>query len=222
MRLVAACLVAIVLGASAHAESDDDKQLRDYVRAGNGFYRLGDYANALRQYAAGYERLRHPAFLVNMAQCYRQMHDRARACETFKQWQRAAPEADPLREQVATMVASLGCAELRPKVVALPPPPPQSAAPASVVVAEPPARHPGLRKAGIALVAVGGAGAILGATFIGLGVAADRTIANPPPGWVYDPALDGRRSTLFPAGVVLGVVGVASAVAGGVILVRTR
>src|SRR5262245_14145977 len=112
MRQAGAGLVLVLLlAATVRAQGHDDKQPRDYARAGNGFYRVGDYANALRQYAAAYERLRHPAFLVNMAQCYRQMNDRVRACETFMQWQREAPAADPLREQVTTMVASLGCEE---------------------------------------------------------------------------------------------------------------
>src|SRR5262249_12840036 len=105
-----------------------------------------------------------------------------------------------------------------PVTPALEPPPAESV---TVVAATPPRpRHAGLRKVGIVLVAVGGVSVVLGATFIGLAVEANGTIANPPPGWVYDPGLDGRRGTMLPAGITLGVVGAASVVAGAVLTAR--
>jgi hypothetical protein len=83
------------------------------------------------------------------------------------------------------------------------------------------AHHPRERAAGIALVSVGGAALILGATFMGVAAAADGTIANPPPGWIYDAGLDNRRA-LFPAGVTVGVVGAGALVAGALLLVKRR
>jgi TolA-binding protein len=65
---------------AAHAEPEESiARARAYYDTGRGFYALGNYSEAVKQFAAGYALFPKPQFLIDMAQCYRKLHDRARA-----------------------------------------------------------------------------------------------------------------------------------------------
>jgi hypothetical protein len=227
--------VAIIPVGAAQAQDRATEEAREYLRAGNGFYRIGDYQSALRQYAAGYEKRKSAVFLLNMGQCYRKLGDLAGACQVFDRWSSEAKPEDPERAQVATLIESLHCGEEKTEaiakpahvdaepVAAKPAEPTQVAAPRAVIdVAAPSPGRTRLQRGGIALFAIGAVELVVGGTLLALALQADRTVANPPNGWVYDAGFVARRDAMYPSGIVLCSVGVASVASGGVLVGLAR
>src|SRR5262249_40374923 len=125
---------------------------------------------------------------------------------------------DARRESVGRVVAELDL-ELRRRAppIAAPTPPPRPPPPWP-----PPRSYKTPRIAAIVLLFVGGALAIVGGAFVGVAVADDRLLANPPRGWVYDPRVASQRDTLYPAGLSLLGIGGASLAAGAGVLIYSE
>jgi hypothetical protein len=234
LATVALCSVGTV--GAAHAQDGATEEAREYLRAGNGFFRIGDYQSALRQYAAGYEKRKSAVFLLNMGQCYRKLGDIAGACQAFTMWSGAAKADDPKRAQVEAVIAALHCHEEpahadaeplpakppEPTPVTLPKLVPNVAPNVALDVKAAPPRRTRLKRGGIALVALGAAEVVVGGTLLGLALQANRTVADPPPGWVYDAGFIARRDAMYPSGIVLCSIGIASVASGAALLGLAR
>ena len=91
-------LAILLLALAGPARADDDTaRARAHFEIGNGMYRLGDYAGALREFAAGYELTRKPGFLINLAQTWRKLHDPVHAREMCQKYLASTPPEDPAR-----------------------------------------------------------------------------------------------------------------------------
>jgi tetratricopeptide (TPR) repeat protein len=84
IRLVAAA--CLLVAATAFAAGPDTPLGIAHYEAGKRLYDQGRYPQALIEFSAGYELTRRPAFLINIAQCHRQMHEPAEAIAYYRQY----------------------------------------------------------------------------------------------------------------------------------------
>jgi tetratricopeptide (TPR) repeat protein len=122
--------ILLVLAAHAAADSASEERSRAHFEAGDGLYKVGNYRDAIREFAAGYALSPRPAFLINMAQSHRKLGELPKARELLQRFLAEAPPDDPTRERVTGLIGELD------KAIAEAPPPPT--APTPVVVAPPP------------------------------------------------------------------------------------
>jgi tetratricopeptide (TPR) repeat protein len=88
---------------AAGAPGDDDLQSRArmHFQAGETFYKLGNYREAVREWAAGYDLVPKPEFLIDLGQAYRQLDDLEQAHAAFQKYLAEAPASDRRRSEVA-------------------------------------------------------------------------------------------------------------------------
>jgi tetratricopeptide (TPR) repeat protein len=248
MRLSAAVAVWIALcgaGAPARGDADVESRARGHYEIGLGLYRLGDYRAALKEFAAGYELMPKPGFLLNLGQTYRKLGQLAQARDLYKQFLTAVPANDPQRPQAQKVLAEIEeTLRTQPPPPAPPPAPPPPSAPSDApspatattpttttstaapapptVVASAPRRKPrkALRLGGIVLT-VAGVGLVGGG--IGTAVLANNAVHDldqlDQSGGRFDPAKDDAYKldrTL--SGVFFGVGG-ALAITGVVLVI---
>src|SRR5207247_10616966 len=91
--LTAVAAASAMLARPARGDEDAQGRARAHYEIGQGLYRLGDYRGALREFAAGYELAPKPRLLLNLGQTYRQLGDRVRARDHYRQFPAAAPAA---------------------------------------------------------------------------------------------------------------------------------
>jgi tetratricopeptide (TPR) repeat protein len=77
----------------------DTTRAKNHFEAGRALYYLGNYAEAIREFSAGYELTRKPEFLINLGQAYRKLEDLPRAAEMYQRFLDTAPPTAPEREQ---------------------------------------------------------------------------------------------------------------------------
>jgi tetratricopeptide (TPR) repeat protein len=145
------------------AADDRDQRARARFEAGDGLFKIGNYQDAIREFAAGYALSPRPAFLINLAQAYRKLDNPAKARELLQRFLVEAPRNDPQRPRVVALIADLD----RAIVTAPPPVEPVRAAPIVTVSATPPGEpRPASRRVGLwvgisaAIVVVAGAVAL--------------------------------------------------------------
>ncbi len=192
MARVRHIVLAIVLawsaaGARAQQPPDDPvTRARTHFEAGRALYQLGNYHEALREFAAGYELAPRPQFLLNLGQCYRKLDDLERAHEMYQRYLHDAPPTDPERPQAEQILREI---DRQLAARATPQAPPSTSAPAATGAAATGAAAATSAPPGNAAPAVQPATSALTAT-------------APPPGrsWVK------RNWWVFPvAAVVVGV-----------------
>jgi hypothetical protein len=113
----------VLLLASAAPSPDDLARAKVHFQAGKTHYDLGNYSEAIREFAAGYALAPRPDFLINLGQAYRAAGDRRTALDMFERYLEKAPPNAPLRRQVQGLISDLR-AELAKET------PPEPAAPA--------------------------------------------------------------------------------------------
>ncbi len=117
--------VALVPQAAFAGESPElVARAKTHFRAGKTFYDLGQYDEAIREFAAGYAMVPKPEFLLNLGQAYRRNRESAKATEMFERYLEQTPPNAPERAQVKDMLA-----ELRAERAATPKPAPPRDAP---------------------------------------------------------------------------------------------
>ena len=108
LQSVWASLLALALcGLSGSARADTDEpevRARAYFDAGRAHYRLGDYPEAAKSFAAGYKLLPRPEFILNLAQCYRKLGDLPRAERFLEQYLRELPPDHPTRADAMALL----------------------------------------------------------------------------------------------------------------------
>jgi tetratricopeptide (TPR) repeat protein len=147
-----ALLCALVAGLAAStvamgAEAREDDQLRrakEHYRKGDDAFRDGLFAEALREFEAGYKLVPRPAFLVNMGHCRRRLGDLKEAHTLYRLFVDSDPTSE-LRAEVEEVIVELekemGAAPARVPVPLEPPPvtaPSPAGTPAQVVSHSPP------------------------------------------------------------------------------------
>jgi tetratricopeptide (TPR) repeat protein len=151
-------MIALLLFAATGARADDRDKARAAFRLGSQHYSLGEYKEALAAFKEAYRSYEDPSFLFNIAQCHRQLDQRAEAIREYRMYLVQAPNAanrDDVRqliarlereltEERATKTApppgvqppSVAAAKSEPAPMATPSP-----APSLTLTATPPPRH---------------------------------------------------------------------------------
>jgi tetratricopeptide (TPR) repeat protein len=107
MRIsLCAALIVLCIGASAARAGDDKVAAKEAFREGTRQYELGDFRKALDAFKRAYLSYEEPAFLFNIAQCYRQVGDKQEALRFYKLFLRKVPDA-PNRDEVQNVVTNL-------------------------------------------------------------------------------------------------------------------
>src|SRR5581483_5940509 len=104
---VAACVVALAPRVVRAADEDATARARSHFEIGRGYFRLGNYSEALREFTAGYELAPRPQFLVNLGQCHRMLRDYDHARAMFEKFLAEAPADDPERAAVEQLLEEL-------------------------------------------------------------------------------------------------------------------
>jgi len=99
-----ALLVAMALPGVAVA--GDKARARELYNEGTRLYDVGEFRQALDSFKKGYLTYEEPAFLFNMAQCYRQLGEKAEAIRTYRSYLRRMTDA-PNRAEVLRVVEAL-------------------------------------------------------------------------------------------------------------------
>jgi hypothetical protein len=108
LRPIAVVLVVLACAAHAQAQPEDNlSRARTHFEAGRALYQLGNYNEALREFAAGYQLAPRPQFLLNLGQCYRKLDDLANARLMYERYLKDAPPSDPERPQAQQILAEI-------------------------------------------------------------------------------------------------------------------
>ncbi len=92
---------------SAAPTSDEVARAKVHYQAGKTHYDLGNYSEAIREFAAGYALAPKPEFLINLGQAYRASGDLRTAIDMYQRYLEKAPANAPQRTQVQGLVADL-------------------------------------------------------------------------------------------------------------------
>lgn len=260
--VVIAALVSLALPARADKPSPAAlEQAKQHYKQADADEKVGAYDDAIREFSAAYEAAPLPAFLFNLAHCYRLKGDNQNALVYYEKFLALAPNTPPFSDQARQQVAHLKlldetaraeeakrqaeearrqaeeasqraerearqraeadaarqAAEAQARRVIAPRP--ESPSPVAAAVTTPPS--PSQHRAGIALLAAGGAALVGGVTLLAL--------ATVGAGGVNDVSdltnRDSRISTVqgerIGGGVALGV-GAAALAAGVVLYLHSR
>ena len=121
-RHIGLIAVALACAAAAHAQPDDDvARARTHFEAARALYQLGNYNEALREFAAGYQLAPRPQFLLNLGQCYRKLDDLQNARAMYQRYLHDAPSTDPERPQAQQILAEID-RQIADRQAAAPPP----------------------------------------------------------------------------------------------------
>jgi tetratricopeptide (TPR) repeat protein len=103
------CMVwyALALVVASGPSPDAVARAKVLYQAGRTHYELGNYSEAIRDFAAGYSLAPRPEFLVNLGQAYRAAGDTEKALEMFEKYLERAPPDAPPRAEVVRLIASL-------------------------------------------------------------------------------------------------------------------
>ncbi len=107
--IVAALACAATLARAQPLPQNDDPvtRARTHFEAGRALYQLGNYNEALREFAAGYQLAPRPQFLLNLGQCYRKLDDLTNARSMYMRYLHDAPPTDPERPQAEQILAEI-------------------------------------------------------------------------------------------------------------------
>jgi tetratricopeptide (TPR) repeat protein len=103
--------------ARAETPEDDAARARVHFTAGRSYYDLGQFADALREFEAGYLLAPRPRFLLNMGHCYRKLKDFVHARDTYRRFLAGVSETDSDRAE-----ARLRLTEVEDALAKEPPP----------------------------------------------------------------------------------------------------
>jgi tetratricopeptide (TPR) repeat protein len=102
---IAIALLLCLLGGVAGA-ADSREVARGAFAEGTRLYDIADFDGALAAFKKAYVHYEEPAFLFNIAQCYRQLHNQPEALRFYRTYLRKSPRAqnaDEVRELIVTL-----------------------------------------------------------------------------------------------------------------------
>lgn len=107
LALTLALCLLLPLMAPGAARADDNRQVaRAAYQEGTRQFEIGDYQAALAAFKKAYLAYDDPAFLFNMAQCYRLLNDKQEAVRTYRVYLRKVPNA-PNRADIEQIINAL-------------------------------------------------------------------------------------------------------------------
>jgi tetratricopeptide (TPR) repeat protein len=137
---------------------------RKHYEAGRALYQVGKYEQALVEFDEGFRLTLRVNFLINLAQCYRQLGRIAEARAHYEKYAALAPADDPMRQEVQQILAALPPPEpLAPKPEPTPAPREAVSPPPAQAESRPPwQRDP----AAATLLATGAAALVVGVALV--------------------------------------------------------
>src|SRR5262245_50548210 len=141
-------VVVAVLCVAPRLALADTAQARVHFDRGRAFFEVSEYRNAIAEFKAAHVEKPDPAFLYNIAECYRRLDENAEALQFYRRFLATAPAGDKTRPVVEQRIAELKPSGEEPKTtpgdappggggnLALNAPPP--ADPAATLVKAPP------------------------------------------------------------------------------------
>lgn len=231
----------------AQSDGQKQKALEHFQKASR-YYDVARYDEAIEEYQKAYLNVEDPVFLYNIAQCYRLSNRPAEAVRFYRNYLRRAPNAPnradverriaDLEKLAAEREAGAGASATSPPAVtpggsgepaapppAPPPPPPVAssgnASPSSSVApdaaASKTADEPGhgQKVAGITLLATGAALVVVSVISGSIAASKARDVEQKP---IFDPKTESAGKAANGVAIVSGLVGVAAAVTGTILL----
>jgi hypothetical protein len=105
MRTLMMMLLLLALPALA-GEAADAKKAKDAFAAGQKLYKADRYAEAILKFEEAFAAKPHPVIYFNIARCYEQLQEPAKAAQAYRDYLRLSPEAKD-RAAVTETIASL-------------------------------------------------------------------------------------------------------------------
>ncbi len=128
---IAIAAVLLVCARPARADDAATRTAKRHFAQAEKLFALGRFDTALVEYEAAFDAKPLPAFLFNIGQCHRNLHDYEAAVFSFRKYLRLLPEADN-RDDVEELIRELEAkqaAERERAVLEPPPPPPRKGKP---------------------------------------------------------------------------------------------
>ena len=124
---IAIAAVLLVFARPAAAEDAATGTAKRHFAQAEKLFALGRFDTALVEYEAAFDAKPLPAFLFNIGQCHRNLHDYEAAVFSFRKYLRLLPEAEN-RDDVEELIRDLEAKQAaeRDHVVVVAPPPPSS------------------------------------------------------------------------------------------------
>jgi tetratricopeptide (TPR) repeat protein len=114
---VTAIAVATMISSARAGEDAQTKVAKKHFYAGEKLFALGRFSDALKEYEAAFDAKPLPAFLFNIGQCHRNLHDYDAAIFSFRKYLSLLPEAAN-RAEVEDLIRELEDAQAREKALA--------------------------------------------------------------------------------------------------------
>jgi tetratricopeptide (TPR) repeat protein len=100
-------LVLLVLGAAPPVAQADTAQARIHFERGRTFFEIDEYRKAIEEFKAAHVEKADPAFLYNIAECYRHLGENREALTYYRRFLSLAPANDRSRPAVEKRIAEL-------------------------------------------------------------------------------------------------------------------
>ena len=117
-RMFIVCLALMPCVARA-----DVARARAHFDKGRTFFEVDEYRKAIAEFKAAHIEKPDPAFLYNIAECYRRLGELPEALQFYRRFLATAPPDDKTRAIVEQRIADLKTVSEEPKVAATEPPP---------------------------------------------------------------------------------------------------
>ncbi len=132
MTILRLCLLLLAFGvpATAWASPKSDQTARAHFERGKRLAAKSKFADAYREFEAGYKANPLPAFLFNMGEAARHMGDAAKARSAYEQFlavEQTGAVADTARQRLADLDRTNPVAPPEPEPMVAPPPAPEPA-----------------------------------------------------------------------------------------------
>ena len=143
MAVIGALLALVVLMARTPLVHADPAQARKHFEMGKRYVQVDEYRKAIEEFKAGHILEPDPAFLYNIAECYRRLGENDDALKFYRRFLSLSPAGNPQRALAATRVAELekaganGAPPTVERPVAVAPAPAPSPAPVPLPAAVP-------------------------------------------------------------------------------------
>ena len=109
-RCLAALIPIVLLGLVAAPASADPAKARAHFDLGKRYFEVDEYVKAIEEFKAAHVEEPDPAFLYNIAECYRHMGDNKDALVFYRRFLLLSPANSPTRPSVEKRVAALQAA----------------------------------------------------------------------------------------------------------------
>ena len=111
---VTALAVTMLIGSARAGEDPQTKIAKKHFYAGEKLFALGRFSDALAEYEAAFDAKPLPAFLFNIGQCHRNLHDYDAAIFSYRKYLSLLPDA-PNKAEVEDLIRELEDSQARAK-----------------------------------------------------------------------------------------------------------